>query len=415
MEIVDVNNPCLEKGNWTSSTDVSGGTPNRQNSVKGVIYDITPPVVERIDVTSENELTLVFSERLDSISAVKTASIELSGRKTAKRKLETPNFRNLVLTFDVPFQKGYSYELAIHNLTDCAGNILREARMSVGWPTEADSGDVVINEILFNPRENGVDFVEIYNRSSRYITLQNWTLGNLRNGKVDVVKPITTEKIVVPPNEFLALSVDNDILKEQYPTDKRRNFLILPAMPSFPNEEGGVLLMNGKGEVQDQLYYSSKMHHPLIQDAEGVSLERIQSSRPSWERDNWHSAAGTVGYATPGYANSQGREEGRQDDFFVEPEAFSPGLDGIDDMTEIKYGQSLSGKIATINVFDLNGRLVKTLLSNQLIGTAGTITWDGTDNRNAIVKTGYYFILIDTFDIGGNKKQFKKRAVVASN
>jgi len=414
LEMLDMDNPCLEKGNWATSTDENGGTPNRQNSVKKTITDITPPAVERVDVTSENQLTIFFNERLDSISAMRTANFELSGNRTVKRKLETPNFKNLVLTFDSPLQKDRLYELFIHNLADCAGNVLREAKVTVGLPAEADSGDVVINEVLFNPRENGVDFVEIYNRSSRYVTLQNWSLGNLRNGRPDIVKPITMEKLALPPNQFLALSLDGDVLKEQYPTNKPRNFLNLIAMPSFPNEEGGVILMNEKGRIQDQFHYTSNMHHALVQDAEGVSLERINSNRASWANDNWHSAAGTVGYATPGYANSQVAGSGLKEVFSVEPEAFTPDLDGVDDVAEIKYEQFLSGRIATISVFDINGRLVKTLVSNQLIGVAGSITWNGTDNSNAVVKTGYYLILIDTFDISGNKAQFKKRVVVAS-
>ena len=414
LEIVDIDNPCLGKGNWITSTSETGGTPNRQNTVKGIINDITPPLVERIDVTGDNELTLFFNERLDSISAVKTANMELPGRRIVKRKLETPNFKNLILTFDLPFQKDQLYELGIYNLSDCAGNVLREAKLAVGIPVEADSGDVVINEILFNPRTNGVDFVEIYNRTSKYVSLQNWSLGNLRDGQTDVVNSITTEKLALPPNGFLALSVDGDILVEQYPTSKSRNFFNLFAMPSFLNEDGGVVLKNGRGRIQDQFRYSSKMHHPLIQDPKGVSLEKVNGNDPSWKMDNWHSAAGSVGYATPGYANSQDVRPSINEGFFVEPDAFSPDLDGVDDVVEIKYGQNVSGRIGTISVFDINGRLVKTLISNKLIGTSGTIVWDGTDIHNVVVKTGYYLILIDTFDLNGNKSQFKKRVVVAT-
>ena len=43
MEMIDSDNPCAGKGNWTWSTNNYGGTPGKKNSVEGVNEDGTAP------------------------------------------------------------------------------------------------------------------------------------------------------------------------------------------------------------------------------------------------------------------------------------------------------------------------------------------------------------------------------------
>jgi hypothetical protein len=414
LELLDLDNPCLERENWSVSVDQKGGTPNRTNSINKSISDKSALSVERIDVVSDLELALQFNRRLDSLSAVAGAGINVAGRQIVRKRLDSPSFKTLTLTFDSPLLKSTSYILTIHNLADCAGHFLRDASLPVGVPADADSNDVVINEVLFNPYAGGVDFVEIYNRSPRFVKLSGWSLGNTRDGVVDVKRDITNENVVLPPMSFLALTTDPDVVKRQYPLSQSGRFLALTAMPAFVNEQGGVVLLDQARRIHDQFLYSEKMHHPLIDDPKGVSLERIDPAKPASDASNWQSAASTNGYATPGYVNSQVIPATSDEDFVIEPEVFTPDMDGRDDVAEIRFTQKWSGRMATIRVFDVNGRLVKPLIENLLIGTQGKVFWDGTDMAGKRVKTGYYLIMIDTFDLSGNKRQFRKKVVVAN-
>ncbi len=225
IEMMDTDNPCGEQNNWAVSEDNRGGTPAKINSIKRSNPDLEPPLIQRIDVTSPSELKIITNEKLDSAVAVSGTFIELAGRKIIRRKLEPPQFHNLVITLDFSLLAGETYNLSIKNLSDCAGNILRQSDFTIGLPSKSDSGDVVLNEILFNPPEGGVDFVEIYNRSNKYIDLKNWSLGNVKDGQPDVFRIITTENYILPPFGYLALTTNPELIKTLYPANISGNFL----------------------------------------------------------------------------------------------------------------------------------------------------------------------------------------------
>ncbi len=414
IEMIDTDNPCGVQNNWDVSGDTRGGTPAKINSVKRNNPDSEPPVIQRIDVASSIELRIVGSEKLDSLASVSGTFIEVSGRKIIKRKLEAPQFVNLSVTLDTPLLAGEIYHLSVRNLSDCTGNILRQSDFTIGLPTKADSGDVVLNEILFNPPLGGVDFVEIYNRSKKYIDLKNWSLGNVKDSQPDVFRAVTTENFVLPPFTYLALTTNPEIIKQLYPAKISGNFLRLNALPAYSNIEGGVILKNQDAEIYDRFDYNEDMHEPLISDKKGVSLEKSDTDISSAIISNWHSASAVTGNATPGYANSQIKTDIENDLFEIEPEVFVPE-NAAGGYVKIKYKLVQSNKIATVKIFDINGRLIKNLLRNQLLGTIGEILWDGKNENGAISKTGYYLILIDIFNSNGEKTQYKRKVIVVQN
>ncbi|TDE18615.1 lamin tail domain-containing protein [Dyadobacter psychrotolerans] len=413
IEMVDVGNPCGEGENWITSVDKSGGTPGLKSSISKVTRDSELPFVERIDVQDNGQLLIVFNKRMDSLNVVAGATIDLPGRKIIRKQLDLPLFHILRLTLDVSLLKDQEYSLSIRNVADCSGNLLRASVHRVGLPSPADSGDVVINEVLFNPRDSGVDFVELYNRSSRFINLKNWTIGNIKTDGSSAFNLITSADLLISPHAYLVVTTDPKLVKEQYSSGLQANFFETSALPSLPNTEGGVILRNaGSGEF-DRFLYSEKMHHELLSGYEGVSLEKVDSDVSSSVTGNWQSASSVTEYATPGYANSQRRLENPEYYFKIEPEAFSPDNDGQDDFAVIKYKQHPAALLGTIRIFSVNGRLVRNLLRNELIGTNGEVSWDGTDEYGQLVPTGYYLVLIDCFDNFGKSIQYKKRVVVA--
>jgi hypothetical protein len=148
-----------------------------------------------------------------------------------------------------------------------------------------------------------------------------------------------------------------------------------------------VVLLNDRGRLVDQFDYSDGFHFALVDRQEGVSLERISAAAPGNTRQNWHSAASTEGYATPGYRNSQWLEgQPAADAFQLQPPVFTPRRRRPQRLHDAAIPLPGPGNVATVTIFDVAGREVKKWVRNELLGTAGFYTWDGTDDRGAKVR-----------------------------
>jgi hypothetical protein len=152
-----------------------------------------------------------------------------------------------------------------------------------------------------------------------------------------------------------------------------------------------------------------------LNDVNGISLERLDFSRPTDDPTNWHSAAEGVGFATPGYKNSQfNPAEAAAANIEITPEVFSPDNDGIDDVLKISYKFDTPGYVANITIFDPRGRIERKLAQNELLGVEGTFSWDGINEQRQKSRIGIYVIYFEVFNLDGDVLKFKKTCVVAS-
>src|SRR5690606_35788175 len=105
-------------------------------------------------------------------------------------------------------------------------------------------------------------------------------------------------------------------------------------------------------------------------------LERVSFHSSSADPQNWKSASTTVGYATPGYINSNTLPQQSFNDDVVEvlPEIFEP-VYGQPNFTRIHYKLDKGGYVANAKIYDGQGRLIKVLANNELLGTEGFYQW----------------------------------------
>lgn len=280
--------------------------------------------------------------------------------------------------------------------------------------------DIIINEILFNPVADGVDFVEIYNRSDNAINLEDLSLASVKeslNEPPDTQSVwISSSSFLIEPGKYLVLTSDPQKVMDQYHLSDPGSFLELPSFPAFNNDKGFVLLTDKNKQAIDGFHYSEEMHFLMLNSYEGVSLERICPDKFGDDPANWHSSAETAGFATPGYENSQYLEifdDGNT--LSVQPDLFSPDGDGQDDQLGIAYNFSPPGKLISILIFNAEGRLVKTLVNNEMPGTHGIYTWDGTLDDRTIAQNGIYIIYMEALGMDGKTRRFKKAAVLAKS
>ncbi len=421
LEMIDTKNPCVGMNNWRASVDPKGGTPAKKNSIDAVNPDVTAPKLLRAYATDATHITLVFNENTDSTSASIAANYSVSNGigLPVSVNATAPIFRMINLTLAAPLQAGTVYTVTANGVKDCSGNTIGSSNTArVGLFGSLDKFDIVVNEILFNPKPGFEDYVELYNRSNKIINLKNTYLANRNtSGAVSSITQVSATDYAFFPAEYIVLTKTKALLLQQFVAQNPDNIIEI-STPSYNDDKGNVIVLNEQGTIIDEIKYSDKWHFPLISNKEGVSLERIDFNDTSLveakQKANFHSAATSVGFGTPTYKNSQYKVlDEVQGEIKVTPEIVSPDNDGMDDFATINYSFPEPGYVATITIFDAQGRPVRYLQRNALNGIKGFYRWDGLGENNVKLPVGIYIIYTEVFNLQGKTKRFKNTIVLA--
>lgn len=415
IEMIDTKNPCALT-NWKASINQLGGTPAKQNSVKNINPDKTVPTLIRVYAQDSMHLLLEFSEAMDSTSFINSNKYQFTpANSVAAVSGNAPSYQSTMLQLTTKIAIGDVYAIMVADVKDCAGNNLAdEYSTSFALPEKADSGQLIINELLFNPISSGVDFVELYNNSNKAIELNGLAIAHTdANQNIDDIKPITSQGFTLMPNNYVVLTSSPDLIKQQYHCQNPNAFIKLD-LTSLPDDEGNIALTTTQGTILDQLFYTKNMHLSVLSDENGVSLERVDPNRASTDFTNWTSAATSVGYATPTYKNSQYLLTERSDNVLqLQPKTVSPDGDGYQDLMNVNYQLNEDGFVGALTIYDAAGRVVKHLFKNHIMGKVGTYTWDGTLNDGSKAPIGIYVFYLEVFNTAGVNKQYKTVGVVA--
>lgn len=422
LEQIDPDNPCGGKNNWKASMNPSGGSPGIENSVLAENPDVTPPLMQNVVVVSPVELSVIFSEPMDStlLSNVNGYEVDHGIGQPVSAIPVWPDYSTVNLVFEDSLRSGIFYILSLNtDFADCSGNLIDPAANLVfGLPQPPHENDIVINEVLYNPKTDfteGVDFVEIYNRSSKMIDLSKLIIATEDEipGELESPKALAEKGLLFFPETYLVLTSNPEIVKTQYFTENPDGFIRLETLPAYNNDKGVVVLATNGFEVIDRFQYSDEMQFPLLTATDGVSLERLDFERPASDVSNWHSAASSVGYATPAYKNSQSATTVETENpVTIEPEVFSPDNDGFEDILNILYRFDEPGYMASVVIFDDRGRLIRNIANNELLSTEGAFVWDGITSENEKAGMGIYIVFVEVFDLNGKVEKFKKTAVL---
>ena len=416
LEMIDTHNPCSGSDNWKASSNAQGGTPGQKNSVDAINTDDTPPKLLRAYTVNTTTIVAVFSEPIDSMQGATVANYQFSnGIQILSAVTKSPLFNEVQLSLSASMQLQTMYTLTASGIADCKSNTMTNNTVKVGMPEDADALDMIVNEILFNPRPTGYDYVEFYNKSQKIFDASKMYIAN-RNSSNDIssITQFSATPWLIFPGDYIVVTQDAESLNREYLVSHPEWVLTVSSMPSFPDAEGFVLVLNQQGEVVDEVDYNDDWHFKLIDDDEGVSLERIDPDAPSQEASNWHSAASTAGYGTPTYKNSQYKLVNPVSaTVAVVPKVFSPDNDGRDDIATIQYEVTEPGYVANITIFDAAGRPIRNLVRNGTLGLKGYWNWDGLDDKGHKLPIGSYIIYTEIFNLQGKKQHFKNVVVLA--
>ncbi|QKG54468.1 lamin tail domain-containing protein [Hymenobacter sp. BRD67] len=212
LEMLDPANYCGGAENWQASQDASGGTPGRRNSVATANPDRTPPTLLRAVALTASTIRVYFGEKLDSAAAANPALYAVQGSASTVPVVSRaaplgPDFRAVDLAVSPALQPSQPLTLTVARATDCAGNASGPLRATnVALPEAAQPGDIVLNEVLFNHAPGGVYFVELLNRSLRYVSLQGYQLSHQKTSGTGTAIISPPVPYVLAPGQLVALT-----------------------------------------------------------------------------------------------------------------------------------------------------------------------------------------------------------------
>jgi hypothetical protein len=416
LEMIDIRNPCSGATNWRASTDPSGGTPGKRNSVNKNNPDDIAPALWRTYSTDSFTVIAVFNESLDSVSAANTSNFDLENIQPLVAIPVAPLFSEVLLKFANKLSGNIIYNLKVKNVHDCAGNTVGSRNETkAGLTAIPGTGDIAINEILFNPKLDGFDFIELYNKSKKIVDIKNLFVAN-RNvtGGLTNINQLSTTSFFLFPEEYLVLTEHPIWLNQNYTVRNMERLKELSSFPSLPDDKGHIVIADQTGKSIEELQYDSKWHFALIDNDEGISLERIDYSQPVQNKNNWTSAASTAGFATPGYQNSQFKADQQlQGMISTVPKIFSPDNDGMDDFAIIQYQMTAPGYVANVTIFDASGRIVRYLERNTTLTLQGSFRWNGLDDKLQQLPVGVYIVFTEVFNLQGRTRRFKNAITLA--
>ncbi|MFM7021388.1 MAG: lamin tail domain-containing protein [Flavobacteriales bacterium] len=399
LEMKDLSKPCLGEENWTASLSPKGGTPGKINASSQSIGDEKSPEIDYFSCSGK-EILLHFSEPVYYTSValemvIDSVFYENYPQAELKISLKDSLEKNTICQLQISF-------------SDCAGNTFSNSPFFFALPDSAAQNDIVINEILFNPFGDGADFVELYNHSDKVIDLSQLRFSSRDDkGFLSAAEIISGHPLYLFPNEYAAFTTDKYNVAQSYSHHNEKRIFELSALPSFNNDAGNICLIWPNGSIIDEFSYSEKMHDDLLDESDGVSLERIHPNL-----SQWHSAAQDAGWATPGMVNSQYLAVSAVNEFHLHEKILTPNEDGFKDFALISYALGQPGYKGTLQIYDASGQLIKTLADKFSLGTQGEFQWNGSDENGVLLPAGIYIAYAEYFNDERKVKHWKESIVL---
>ncbi|MCD4848622.1 MAG: gliding motility-associated C-terminal domain-containing protein [Candidatus Aegiribacteria sp.] len=147
-----------------------------------------------------------------------------------------------------------------------------------------------------------------------------------------------------------------------------------------------LILRDNTGQATDYVPYDDDWG-----GAAGISLEKLNPEFKGYDSASW---SGCMSGGTPGNENSciSGSTGGEFLEFHPNP--FSPDGDGRDDLLTIEMNFNSPENEVTLEIYNVQGRLILELLNREACGSSRVIIWDGTGENGQRLVVGRYIIFL---------------------
>jgi|WetSurMetagenome_2_1015567.scaffolds.fasta_scaffold02840_8 hypothetical protein len=418
LEMIDTAYPFFDSGNWRASSSRKGGTPGTINSVSNSNPDILFYGVNNVFPDDSVHITVSFSEPVFNLSG-KRGNIKV-GEKGITDLFPTDQlFRAFSIKPVDTLSRGEVYQLQLPaDIKDYTGNEIQKRNFTFGLPEPPVTGDILFNELMFNPLPGDPDYIELFNCSDKVIDASVLRLVSVNDdtGDTSQIYPLSGVKRCIMPGSYYAVTADRKRISERYFSVDDEYLFENEYLPSMSDDKGHLILYNRELDIIDEVFYSEKMHYSLLSQYEGVAIEKTGLNSKSEEAANWHSASESSGWGTPGAVNSGNVDfPVTSDKVMLSSSKITPDNDGNDDILIIQLQLTGIDNIISVTIFDETGSYVKKIATNMLAGPGASIIWDGTAEDGSLVNTGIYIVYISLYDDTGKTSKWKKVCTVIRN
>ncbi len=411
LECIDPDNLSNDISNWQATLDEKGGTPGTVNSVRNSNPDKQEIKVLSSFLQTPDTLVINFNKAMNILSLADLSHYHFSNNNFSfiTALPDYPCGRSVTLILNVPLKADEKLEVELNDLSDASGNILlAPIQLQVNLPEQMEVGDILFNELLFNPRVGGTAYFELSNISDKVLSFNQLSFSLLKEDGTQtaaIVLSKTPESF--PPHSEFFFTDHIALVASQYHSDISHGVEVSD-FPKIPIKKGTLYLFSAQGELLDELAYSESMHTTPLKDKCGISLEKKTPELLSKESSNWASASFLSGYGTPGLPNRCSEQAPSTDktEFQLERKSFSPTASENNKLLII-YSLLDDGFVANIHIYEASGREVCSLADSQVLSAEGTIEWDGKERSGNLSRIGLYVAYIEIHNAIGKTKTYK--------
>ena len=285
--------------NWGNSK-TPNGTPGSANSISPKDYDVgitklttSPEIIfEGDSIQIKATLTnLGLKDATDFYFSLfeTTDSVNLNPIFQKEISLPTAGDSITVSTTYLANQSNKYFFVGILNFSldqNTANDTLFTS--CVVHPKPNSKGDLVINELMYEPKEDEPEWLELFNTTAKRINLKGWRVKDERTKAV-----LTDSTFYLNPKSYVVIARDS--LSKAFVG----NFAsLIVNLPTLNNAGDQIVLIDSLKRQIDSVDYSSEWG-----GSRGISLERVSAALQSNEPSNWGSSTGSYG-GTPGRLNS---------------------------------------------------------------------------------------------------------------
>ncbi|MGK9475530.1 lamin tail domain-containing protein [Melioribacter sp. OK-6-Me] len=294
IERINVDRNGADSSNWLESLSVSGSTPGKKNSNALKNYDVIIDSVyyfpDKPVIGEKISLSISFKNRgIHPLTGNLIIYMVSNGLKEEIKNETLTIESESIASYDSLFRISSPVNLEILFKSENDEDTTNNKRCMEIIPGYLPAS-LLVNEIMFYPRDEMPEWIELYNNSEGPIYLNEFTISDrLTNATVTKI-----DSSLIKAHDYLVIASDSTFFN-YYDSDIQ---VVIANLPVLNNDSDAVVIKDKRDVTIDSVYY-----RPYSSKKAGVSYERMSIYLSGNDTLNWEYSQDSTG-STPGRKNS---------------------------------------------------------------------------------------------------------------